>query len=275
MSLLLATFVVPLLAPRPDDPQADRARDDETRADIFRSVVEELTARQTASNRAALGLVIERYNERIERFKEKKDLDDDSDTELRLKVLDWEQEFVLELIDADEVPPIEGYQYVSRVVRLSTMMKREKTHRIAFLRWLRRTRLLLRKSFTKLRRRLPGEGGGPGATTRIIRDIQARASIHVIEKLKEMLPESEMQSEKISQLIREYERTVALLRGPAPSITAIARQAEPDLDAVRLGLRIELEQIQRAYEEGRLSRGAAQQMRKNVYLMQLDVEDYV
>ena len=190
-------------------------------------------------------------------------------------MLDWEQEFVLELIDADEVPPIEGYQYVSRVARLSTMMKREKTHRIAFLRWLRRTRLLLRKSFTKLRRRLPGEGGGPGATTRIIRDIQARASIHVIEKLKEMLPESEMQSEKISQLIREYERTVALLRGPAPSITAIARQAEPDLDAVRLGLRIELEQIQRAYEEGRLSRGAAQQMRKNVYLMQLDVEDYV
>ena len=276
MSLLLATFIVPLLAPRADDPQADRDRDDEARADIFRAVVEELTARQTVQNRAEIGQVIERYNERIERFKDKRDLEDESDVELRLKVLDWEQEYVLDLIDADEVPPIEGYQYVSRVARIRAMMVRDQLWSLGFLRWWRRTRLLVRKSFAKLRRRLPGEGGNDlGSPARVMRDIQARAAIHVIRELKEMLPESDLQSEKISQLIREYERTVALLRGPAPSITAIARQVEPDLDAVRLGLRIELEQIQRAYEEGRISRAAAQQMRKNVYLMQLDVEDYV
>ena len=276
MSLLLATFVVPLLAPRKDDPSESRERDDEARADIFRAVIEELTARQTPQNRAALGQVIERYNERVERFKEKQDLDDDSDTALRLKVLDWEQEHVLDLIDADEVPPIEGYQYVSRVARISAMMRNEKHRRLAFLRWWRRTRLVARKMFVKLRRRLPGDtSADAGSNSRVMRDIQARAAIHVIGQLKELMPESDLQSEKISQLIREYERTVALLRGPAPSITAIARQVEPDLDAVRLGLRIELEQIQRAYEEGRISRAAAQQMRKNVYLMQLDVEDYV
>jgi CPA1 family monovalent cation:H+ antiporter len=68
---------------------------------------------------------------------------------------------------------------------------------------------------------------------------------------------------------------LALLRGPAPSITALTRRADLDLDAVRLGLRIELEQIQIAYEEGRISRPAAQKMRENVYLMQLDLEDTV
>lgn len=108
-----------------------------------------------------------------------------------------------------------------------------------------------------------------------MRDIQARAAVHVIGRLKELMPESDMQSEKISQLIREYERTVQLLRGPSPSVTALARRAEPDLDVMRMALRIELEKIQEAYEEGRLSRAAAQQMRKNVYLMQIDFEDYV
>ena len=37
----------------------------------------------------------------------------------------------------------------------------------------------------------------------------------------------------------------------------------------------ELEEIQQAYEEKRLSRAGAQQMRENVYLMQADLEDFV
>ena len=108
-----------------------------------------------------------------------------------------------------------------------------------------------------------------------MRDIQVRADQHVIGKLKEIMPESSIQSEKISQLIREYERSVMLLRGPSPSITALTRQSDGDLDALRVGLRIELEKIQQAYEDGSISREAAQNMRRNVYLMQLDVEDYL
>ena len=108
-----------------------------------------------------------------------------------------------------------------------------------------------------------------------MRDIQRRASIHVIERLKEIMPESDLQSEKISQLIGEYEHTLTMVSATSPSITAFAQQATPDIEMVKLGLRIELEQIQIAYEEGRLSRQAAQKMRQNVYLMQLDVEDYV
>lgn len=278
MSLLLATFVVPLLAPRErEDPSEAKRRDDEARADIFRTVIEELTARQTPENRAALSTVIARYTERLERFKDEQDLEDESDAELRLMVLNWEQEYVFDLVENDEVPPIEGYQYVSRVARIANMMKKERHRSLALLRRLRRARLLVRKVYGNFRKRLPGESkeGAKASSSRITRDIQARAAVHVIGRLKEVMPESDIQSEKISQLIHEYERTVRLLRGPAPSVTAFTLQAEPDLDATRLGLRIELEQIQLAYEDGRLSRGAAQQMRKNVYLMQLDLEDYV
>ena len=276
LSLLLATFVVPLLVPREDNPSETLERDNETRADILRAVIEELTARQTSKNRIAIGRVIAQYNDRLERYKEKADLEDESDFELRMKALEWEQVYVLDLIDKDEVPPLEGYQYVSRVSRVASMTRRDKRYSLALIGWWRRLRTLLRKMLTRVRDRLPGDASAtPESSSAIMRDIQRRASIHVIERLKEIMPESDLQSEKISQLIGEYEHTLTMVSATSPSITAFAQQATPDIEMVKLGLRIELEQIQIAYEEGRLSRQAAQKMRQNVYLMQLDVEDYV
>ncbi len=273
VSLSLATFVVPLLAPRRESPSATRERDSEAAADILRAVIEELTARQTDENRAAIGPVIKRYTDRLERFKAKRELEDESDDELRVKVLEWEQEYVLDLIENDEVPPLEGYQYISRAARIESMVKRGNNRRVAFVRWLRRMRIVARKYWNKLRGRKRGEG--PETSGRIIRDIQLKASLYVIERLESEMAQSDVQSEKISQLVAEYRRTVALLRGPAPSITAFAESTEADLDATRLGLRIELEQIQLAYEDGRISRAGAQRMREAVYLMQVDLEDYV
>ncbi len=273
MSLLLATFVVPVLAPRADRSSETRERDNEATADILRSVIEELTARQTDENRASIAPVIAQYNDRLERFKEKKDLEDESDEALRIKVLEWEQEYVLDLIEADEVPPLEGYQYVSRAARIEAMIKHGKNRRLAFIRWLRRMRTVLRKFWNKIRGRKRGEG--PRTTGRIMRDIQVRASLYVIDRLEAAMVESPHQSEKISQLAAEYHRAVSLLRGPAPSITALTESSETDLDATRLGLRIELEKIQQAYEDGHISRAGAQRMREAVYLMQIDLEDYV
>lgn len=273
VSLLLATFVVPLLAPRKDDPAASQERDSEAMADIMRSVIEELTARVTDENRAALSPIISQYTERLERFKEKRDLEDDSDEELRIKVLEWEQEYVLGLIENDEVPPVEGYQYVSRVARVESMVKRGKNRRLALARWWRRQRTIVRKRWNKLLGRKLGEG--PATAGSVMRDIKARAAEYVVERLRAEMADSPIQSEKISQLITEYQRTVALLRGPAPSITAITQSADTDLDATRLALRIELEKIQQAYDDGQISRAGARRMREAVYLMQLDLEDYL
>ncbi|MBP3866652.1 MAG: Na+/H+ antiporter, partial [Eggerthellaceae bacterium] len=146
MSLLLATFGVPLLAPRKrEEPSVQKERDAQTRADILRTVVEELTARQTPENRRAMGQVISRYNERIERVKEKSDLEDESDDELRLKVLSWEQDFVFELIENDEVPPIEGYQYVNRISHIKSMLMHGQQRRLDIVSWWRRFKLVVRK----------------------------------------------------------------------------------------------------------------------------------
>ena len=270
--------MVPLLAPRREGSSQARVNDLEARADILRAVIEELTARQTPKNRAKLAPVIARYTERLERFKDDKDLEDESDIELRIKALEWEQEFTLDEIDKDEVPPLEGYQYVSRVARTESMLKHGKNRRLAFMRWVRRATTVARKYVRRLARKLPRSGEEHSVekpSSQIRRELQVRASMYVCDRLRREMSESDLQSEKISQLIVEYEQTIAILRGPAPSITTLAKNAEPDLDAMKLALRIELEQIQLAYDEGRLSRAAAQRMRENVYLMQIDLSDGV
>lgn len=275
LSLLCATFLVPLLVPRKEDLQEQRDRDNETKADIFRSVIEGLTAKQTPNNSAALGPVIAKYTERLERFKEEEDLKDESDTKLRLKVLQWEQEYVLGLIENDEVPPLEGYQFVSRVARLSSIIKHESPRKAAFDQWVRRLRMVLRKLFHRMSLRKKGIEEAESDYVRIMRDIQIRTAQHVIAQLEQEMKRSDFQSEKVSQLMGEYQRTLALLRGPGPSVTAITRNANLDLEATRLGFRLELEKIQEAYEDERLSRSEAQRMRENVYLMQMDLEDYM
>lgn len=276
VSLALATFVVPLLAPRKhEEPSAQAERDAEAKADILRSVVEELTARQTPENRRAMGQIINKYNERIERVKEDADLEDESDIDLRLKVLSWEQDFVLGLIELDKVPPIEGYQYVSRVSRIKLMLRRDQTRKLELARRWRHFKLVARKMWFNFRRKMPGKDPTPDPSRRAMRDIQAQAALHVIERLQDGMAASDIPSEKISALSMEYRNTLQLLRGPAPSMTAIARNAEIDLDTTRLAFRIELEKIQEAYEEKRISRLGAKRMRENVYLMQVDLEDYV
>ncbi len=276
LSLLLATFLVPKLAPRQDDPSVGRALDAEARAQILRTVIEELTARQTPEKRTALAPIISQYTDRLERFKDDKDLHDESDLELRLKVLEWEQEFVLDEIDKDEAPPLEGYQYVSRVARVESMLKHGKNRRLLFMRSIRRFIAIARKALSKLKWKLRTPSSDEERpSSQVRREIQIRSYIYVCNRLRAEMADSDVQSEKISQLIAEYEHAISILRSPSPSITALTRKAEPDLDAMKLALRIELEQIQLAYDEGRLSRGAAQRMRENVYLMQVDLTDNV
>ena len=54
-----------------------------------------------------------------------------------------------------------------------------------------------------------------------------------------------------------------------------AHASDKTEDIRRLGLQLELEQIQTMYEEERLCRASAKRLRENVNLMQMDLEDNV
>ena len=243
VTLLLATFVVPLLAPR-KPPTDEDLRCDETQVslEILRAVIEELAARQTPENRTATQTVIHSYNQRIARIKNSNDILDEPNTALRLRALDWEQDYVLKLIEAEEVYPLVGYQYLSRLAHIENLLKHH-AGRWSLQNAYLRLRALARTGWHRLLNGLPGVS--PTERTQAIRELQIKGSEHVVGKLQAMLtsPECNEPAEDVSALVMEYQRTISVLRNANPSITALARTGALAMDVERLGLRLELEQI--------------------------------
>ncbi len=275
ITLLLATFVVPLLAPKKPPTDEDlRCDETEVSIEILRTVIEDLAARQTTENRAATQMVIHSYNDRIARIKSRNDIEDKPNTALRLQAVAWEQQLVLKLIDDEEIYPIIGYQYLSRLARIENMLQHHRG-RWSAQNFMLRLRAIVRSGWHRIVSGLPGIN----VTERVqaVRDLQMQCAEHVVERLQQKLasPDSNEPTEDVSTLLLEYQRSITAMRNANPSITALTNTAGKALDIERYGLRLELDQIQARYEEGELCRASYKRLRENVYLMQVDLEDNV
>lgn len=275
VTLLLATFVLPIFAPpkaRVDSEQ--KRRDLEANLEILRTVIEELSVRQTPENRAATQIVVAQYNDRIARIKESNDIEDEPNMKLRLRVLGWEQEFVNKCIESGEVDHLAGYQYLARLARMEELIKHHHSLRANVRRRLNRWRTAGRRSVHDIVHKVPG--AELSETAQGARELQIKSCEHVIGKLNEELAgESAANAEDISKLLLEYQQLLRTLRATVPTMTGLIRTQDKTEDVERLGLQIELEQIQTRYDDGELSRGAAKRLRENVNLMQMDLENNV
>lgn len=274
VTMLLATFVVPLIAPKKESVDEDRFDEEQANIEILRSVIEELAARQTNENRAATQTVIHAYNERIARLKNKTELSSDSITPLRLRANRWERDFVLDLLEREEIDQLVGYRYVKRLSRTENLLKHHADRvslQIAYL----RVRTLAHAGWHRLVEALPGDDLAERMEAE--RDLRVRSNEHVIQKLQAELasPTSDEPAENVSALLLEYQRLVQTTHAANPSITALTTTADKAVEIQRQGLRLELEAIQSNYEEGALPRASYKRLRENVALMQIDLDDNV
>ncbi|WP_139652801.1 cation:proton antiporter [Raoultibacter phocaeensis] len=276
LTLLVATFVVPLIAPKADKAKGTAILDEdevETVIDIYRAVIEELTANQTPENRRATQKVIRSYNERINRLKDTSDIEIEPNKELRIKALRWEQDYTLELIDKSEIDPMIGYKHLNHLAYVQNLIKHE--HRYSWVRRnaFRRFGLFSRAIWQRFTHALPGKTSSQNAEE--LRSLQIATGNYAISKLREEMASPDAPTEDVSELILEYQRTLAALRAARPSVTAITKRVSDTIAVEQAGLRIELEQVQAMYNADRLSRVAAKRMRENVYLMQIDLEERI
>lgn len=274
VTMLLATFVVPLIAPKKESVDEDRFDEEQANIEILRSVIEELAARQTNENRGATQTVIHAYNERIARLKNKTELSSDSITPLRLRANRWERDFVLDLLEREEIDQLVGYRYVKRLSRTENLLKHHADRvslQIAYL----RVRTLAHAGWHRLVEALPGDDLAERMEAE--RDLRLRSNEHVIQKLQAELasPTSDEPAENVSALLLEYQRLVQTTHAANPSITALTTTADKAVEIQRQGLRLELEAIQSNYEEGALPRASYKRLRENVALMQIDLDDNV
>lgn len=272
-TLLLATFVVPVVAPkRTRKTDEIRARQSyfECLADILRTVIEELTAQQQKDNLTATRRVIKIYQDRLAQTKSMAGADDTQDIELRCQALEWEQEHALRLVNAGAVSHEVGYEYIGRLERIERYARHQGgrfTPKAVFA-YVRGAILHIRQAVLHL---VPRRVQTNAAEE--MRDLQIETHINVVNMLHAMISDENVQTEDVSKLLVEYEATLAALRRRPPSVTTSFKIIDQTDDVRRLAYQLELEEIQKMYERGRIDRQAAKSMRDNVFLMQMDLDD--
>ena len=273
-TLLISTFIVPLLVPKREDEKELDHEESEVIIEMLGNVIEELNALKTSENRTATNAILKSYGSRISRIKETNDSEVEHNKALRIKALRWEQDFVLELIENDELDYMDGYQYLNRLARIQNLIRHRSDNAWVLRNLMRHLTRYLRSVWQHLKKLNP-KAKNTQEHAEEMKNTQERSLEYVIKKLQEEANDSEYSRDDIRTLVIEYQDILNRLRNPRPSVTAMAKRASKANEVTRIGLKLELEQIQAMYEAERLSRATAKRLRENVYLMQIDLEDSI
>lgn len=274
ITLLLATFVVPLVAPKRERKQCEidaRQNYFEVLSDVLRNVIEELTAQQTRTNRRSTRMVIRSYQDRLASAKDMIDEDEGPLTELRLQALTWEQERTMTMIEQGIVDHDVGYEFLGRLERMERLTEHRSGRRFNMRRLASHVRILLVRTRLAIVRQLPDSQLSD--LSEEMRRLQEDTARYVVGILRAEMAEGNVPAENASKLIMEYEASISALTSSRTSVTTSIKIADESEDIRRMAYYMELEQIQKMYEQERINRQEARTMRDNVSLMMMDLDD--
>ena len=290
-TLLLANFLLPLLAPNSDAGE-DRTQLKQVQIKILRQVVAQLREQRTPATEKATQVVIRRYRDRIRRLRAS-ETTPEATRQLRLEVLDLQQEAVHQAIVEGSVDKQAGQEFADRLKR---MRKSVAGRRYV----LGKLRILPRKAKTAsspgLREQVLYRGEGDLTQEQLD---SLHALIGLTESKAIAFLEDQMRAgdtERVNSaglLLMEHkaalanfedryrQSTTALFSAQIDPLTGLSgvMHAERNAENLRVkevmaeGYRLELEKIQDAHEQGQLSRRAARDLREEVYLLQMDASD--
>lgn len=270
-TLLLANFLLPILAPAAANDNEDPKKVALAQREILRRVIERLADYRTKENTRAVRTVISSYNDRIDRLEGEAKITTSSD-KLRVAVIEAQEESLFKLIDAGELDEIEGYAYLRRLSRASNYLqhKSEGGHFIlSSIRHSSATWRALRRWFRKLAGKIPLYDD---ALERI--KVQKAADLAAIDFLQGLMAneDSSFPSDHVTELLFAFQNSYRRSQGKRPSITSYTRTVDDLDDVQRAAYNFELEEIRLAHSREEISRHTANLMRDNVYLMLVDLD---
>ena len=295
LTLLLANFLLPLLAPHHG--RDESAALDRITIDVLRGTIEELTSRITPQNRRATMMVIRQYTQRIERLGQRSGGTDPAGfARLQIEALHWEKEYVRDRLAAVRAHPAEDPAVQELDVEACERMldqimntlrhaggsdageseRADEPHRHAVSQVRGRLRMtqrravnLIRRVIGKIRRTAPlvSEDQIFART----RELQLDAIDHVIARLMEEMRHTRYNTEHCSALLLDYRRAEATLRA-RPTVAGGAAAITQAEDIKRESYGIELGLVQDLLEAGDITRAQARALRRNIYVMQVDAD---
>lgn len=296
VTLLLANFVVPLIAPKSETDDDDEL-DPEYEIEMIQNVISGLKRRQTVENKQATGRVMRMYHRRLTAAR-RRSVSGRQLRFLRQEVLLHQRDFIKEAIAHDEVDKRLGTTYLKRVDRMLKLLTRKKT----LLTSNRQTRPLAGSTSTM--RKIQDQVTSTNETRKKLEfkiDVE-RVAVDYLELASHEPDDARVQA--ALALLGEHKTLLSALRaqlraldnaqGIIASVPETAGQhsivrtdtgslhleptTDPDdlpglADVQAEGLRLELDEIQEMYESGKISQSLAREMREEIYLLQMGLSD--
>lgn len=283
-TLLLANFVVPLLAPKEDSSEDDDAADRAAEVALLRNVIAELTNERDPKSDTALRIVVKGYEERIARIVES-GVSPERLLEARQDVLEAQRAFVAKAIETGEFSSEACDRYEERLERMAELLGGRRGQKRA-ANYMRRRGLLHARDALKNAVGLRGDEASAETVERYRLALEAeKCAVDYLASRANVPGEDGI---AVRYLLGEHRaalrtleaRDVEELGTRAASVADlqdIAGLKKPSHGQMRAriveleaeALRLELEQIQSMKEEDRLSREHARALREEVYLLQM------
>lgn len=296
VTLLLANFVVPLIAPKSETDDDDEL-DPEYEIEMIQNVISGLKRRQTVENKQATGRVMRMYHRRLTAAR-RRSVSGRQLRFLRQEVLLHQRDFIKEAIAHDEVDKRLGTTYLKRVDRMLKLLTRKKT----LLTSNRQTQPLAGSTSTM--RKIQDQVTSTNETRKKLEfkiDVE-RVAVDYLELASHEPDDARVQAalallgehKVLLSALRAQLRALDNAQGIIASVPETAGQhsivrtdtgslhleptTDPDdlpglADVQAEGLRLELDEIQEMYESGKISQSLAREMREEIYLLQMGLSD--
>lgn len=296
VTLLLANFVVPLIAPKPEADDDDELNP-EYEIEMIQNVISGLKRRQTVENKQATGRVMRMYHRRLTAAR-RRSVSSRQLRFLRQEVLLHQRDFIKDAITHDEVDKRLGTTYLKRVDRMLKLLTRKKT----MLASNRQIQPLAGSTSTM--RKIQDQVTSTNESRKKLEfkiDVE-RVAVDYLELVSHEPDDARVQA--ALALLGEHKALLSALRAQlraldnAQGIIASAPETagqhnivrtdtgslhlesgtDPDelpglADVQAEGLRLELDEIQEMYESGKINQTIAREMREEIYLLQMGLAD--
>ena len=296
-TLLLANFVVPVLAPKDDSPDETEEQDvNAVTIDILKRVIRQLREQKTPQNESSTQIVIRQYSERIKRLR-RQNTSAPRLVELRAGALAAQTRMVEARMQSGDLTREEGSRELERLNSARRLLMRAHTRREKLGEVWSRVKVGVMHACRNLDRMV----------RHVVDDeLQLERSRQLRIELEECalnyylgrMDDADLEvADGAGVLAAEYRSTLSFLRAAnEPAVLARAnvagsvigvdaggmRGALQNMDTQKIqvikarvtdveaeALRLELEEIQAMRDEGRLTRDAARELREEVYLLQM------
>ncbi len=276
-TLLLANFLLPVLAPKDEkDIDPDELEHlNRVKIEVLRTVIERLMADSTDDNDRETKIVVSSYNNRIRRIRSTVDIEEPSVAKLRIEVLDYQVDRLIEAVENKQVDSYTAFEFLHRLTQHRNLINKSKSTS-TFKTRFRISRL--RTGLAMLRRNLASTFSAKSSEdTRSMDKVRELCEGYAVEYLQGLVNNPDYPSEIVAKILISHEHALSVFdRSDATMTSEAVENAVAGIDDIqRLGLQLELDVIQDFYADGQLTRAQARDMRNNVSLMMLDLEEHI